>query len=64
MLRQSDGGVNVVLNGPRLDRVKVSVKVALEDVSQVVSLTVVMISLDIARASRGLMMMVVVNGRD
>lgn len=51
MLRQSAGGVKVVLNGPRLDSVMVSVNVAEEDVSQVVSLTVVMMALDISGAS-------------
>lgn len=51
VLRQSDGGVKVVLKGPRLERVMVSVNVAEEDVPQVVSLVVVMTVLDIASAS-------------
>lgn len=51
VLRQSDGGVKVVLKGPRLERVMVSVNVAEEDVSQVVFLVVVMTVLDIASAS-------------
>lgn len=52
VLRHSDGGVKIVVNGPMLDRMNVSVKVAEEDVPHVVSLVVMMV-LDIVLACLG-----------
>lgn len=48
VLRQAAGGVSVVVKGPWLATVKVSVNVAEKEVSQVVSLTLVMTAVDIA----------------
>lgn len=53
VLRHPVGGVNVVVRGPRLDSVMVSVNVAEEETSQVVERVVVITAADIVRGAAG-----------